>query len=1179
MRINRLDLTRYGRFTDQVFDFGTAPVGKPDLHIIYGPNEAGKSTTFSALLDLLFGIEHKSSYNFLHSYGAMKIGASLQLQSGAQELTRIKARTNSLQDEAGRALPDTLLTAELGDIDRDAYRTMFSLDDDTLEQGGKAILASKGNLGELLFSASAGLAGLSQNLGKLRTQSELFYKANARSGVLADLKTKLQELEAKKAEFDARSSAQAYAKLADAHAAADNDYQQALRNHLETRGRISAIEAMLNTLPHLHRLRDLQQQLLAYADLPATPLGWAEELPKLVENDVALRTRIEAQTAAKAQLQVEIESIDPDEAALQAAGSTEQLQVLRARFLTAEKDLPEREITYRAEQQALQALMLRLGRSGSQDPQTLLINLQTETELRSLIESRSGINAAAQMIAKELQAAQDRFDAAHERLELMTGGYGSADSAGIAGLTDILARLLHDDHLAALRQAQILAREEQADLQHMLQALPYRQAGDDDDFAADLKDLAQRTLPETTLIEATGADIQKLQTRLSQAEDVLDGWHKEAVQLEAQHSVLSANNLLITEEEAQNLRRERNVAWQTHRQTLSIMTADEFEQLLTRDDHAVHSRLTQADEQARACQMRERLAVLNAQISQTEAMCKTLNTQLAAHQQQLRLWQQQIVPAYQAPLTAESLLRWIEKHGQLMQKRQSWQRACRLLSDKQQLISDAENALATALQNLGIAPVGPSLAQLLPQAQAAREQFTQLAAMQAGFDERKLELQQRQKDATAMTAQDEQWQQAWQTACQKTWLGQNAEGDQTPALDQVRESLNLTGDLAAMLERSTEMAERISKMQHDQALFRTEIEHLAQRLDLPLTTDGGHAFALLDIAGQIEQRIQAAQQQQLKLQDLNRRFEQADYSLAELTQQMAAVNSRKSEMLEHFDAENLSEAGLKIQAAKEKIRLQEACENEAQAIITALKTTTLNEAEQILEQADSHVLKGDLQDLEAQAETQDHHKQEQYRLWKQAEYSLREAENGDNDAARLEEQRRTLLLEIEDGSKQYLRLRFGITAAEQALRLYRDQHRSTMLARASDAFATISQGAYRQLTTQMDKDNEVLIAIAADGSSKTAEELSKGTRFQLYLSLRVAGYYEFVHAQRPMPFIADDIMETFDDDRSRETFQIFTQMAHQGQVIYLTHHQHLCDIAREVCPDIRMHELTPRLLA
>ncbi|WP_286202131.1 AAA family ATPase, partial [Ochrobactrum sp. SFR4] len=86
-----MDLTRYGRFTDHVLDFGAADQNKPDLHIIYGPNEAGKSTTFSALLDLLFGIEHKSRYNFLHPYPAMKIGASLQMQGVVQELVRTKA--------------------------------------------------------------------------------------------------------------------------------------------------------------------------------------------------------------------------------------------------------------------------------------------------------------------------------------------------------------------------------------------------------------------------------------------------------------------------------------------------------------------------------------------------------------------------------------------------------------------------------------------------------------------------------------------------------------------------------------------------------------------------------------------------------------------------------------------------------------------------------------------------------------------------------------------------------------------------------------------------------------------------------------------------------------------------------------------------------------------------------
>ena len=41
---------------------------------------------------------------------------------------------------------------------------MFSLDDETLENGGESILASKGDLGQLLFSASAGLADLSRNL-------------------------------------------------------------------------------------------------------------------------------------------------------------------------------------------------------------------------------------------------------------------------------------------------------------------------------------------------------------------------------------------------------------------------------------------------------------------------------------------------------------------------------------------------------------------------------------------------------------------------------------------------------------------------------------------------------------------------------------------------------------------------------------------------------------------------------------------------------------------------------------------------------------------------------------------------------------------------------------------------------------------------------------------------------
>ena len=50
-------------------------------------------------------------------------------------------------------------------------------------------------------------------------------------------------------------------------------------------------------------------------------------------------------------------------------------------------------------------------------------------------------------------------------------------------------------------------------------------------------------------------------------------------------------------------------------------------------------------------------------------------------------------------------------------------------------------------------------------------------------------------------------------------------------------------------------------------------------------------------------------------------------------------------------------------------------------------------------------------------------------------------------------------------------------------------------------------------------------------------------------------------------------METFDDLRAEEAFRVLAGMANVGQVIYLTHHEHLCGIAENVCPDVRIHKL------
>ena len=113
MRLNRLDLTRYGKFTETALSFPKPADGAPDIHIIYGPNEAGKSSFLSAWLDFLFQIPTRSPMNFLHSYGAMQIGAGVEIDSVGHELTRIKKRDNSLLDPQGSAVAESVLLSGL----------------------------------------------------------------------------------------------------------------------------------------------------------------------------------------------------------------------------------------------------------------------------------------------------------------------------------------------------------------------------------------------------------------------------------------------------------------------------------------------------------------------------------------------------------------------------------------------------------------------------------------------------------------------------------------------------------------------------------------------------------------------------------------------------------------------------------------------------------------------------------------------------------------------------------------------------------------------------------------------------------------------------------------------------------------------------------------------------------
>ena len=96
MRINRLDLIAYGHFTNRSLDLSA---GNHGVHIIYGPNEAGKSSSLRALTAWLFGFPTSTDDDFLHSYPNLRVGGVLANQQGQTlECIRRKGKNNTLRD-------------------------------------------------------------------------------------------------------------------------------------------------------------------------------------------------------------------------------------------------------------------------------------------------------------------------------------------------------------------------------------------------------------------------------------------------------------------------------------------------------------------------------------------------------------------------------------------------------------------------------------------------------------------------------------------------------------------------------------------------------------------------------------------------------------------------------------------------------------------------------------------------------------------------------------------------------------------------------------------------------------------------------------------------------------------------------------------------------------------------
>jgi len=1156
MRLNRLDLVRYGKFTGRSLDFGAAKAGSPDLHVVYGPNEAGKSTLFSAFLDFLFGIEHLSSYGFLHPYPTMRVGGEIEAGGQVHEAYRVKRKQNTLLGPKDEPLPDNLFSGALGSIDRTTYRMMFSLDDDSIEKGGESILKSEGELGTLLFSASSGMPDSNAILSALKGEADSFYKPRGQKHHLGELKAELDALKEQKAAID--TNARDYAVLRKTRDTAADRHAKASEARTDARLALEFARDKIGGLALLDRLRGLRSELATGEDDCDPPLAWHALLPHLLQRDVELSTGLAQIDADLQRRQNKIDGINIDDAVLAVEPVIAELEQsdLEARHRTAIKDMPSRLDERERVLIEIARLLARLGRDPDEDPLPLVLPAAVTGRLQELAQRHSGLAEKLAGARSELQSAGQARDVAAAALARL-GDDGTGDSApDPANLSEVLRLIRQDDCMRRQKAArrEIALLEEQMD-ERLAGLLPF--AGSVDDLLvmpvpvdADVADWKRRL----AALEGAGA---RLQDRIA---DERTGMAVERGRLDE----LTRLGGFAGDEAALALRAARDDAWSRHLEDFDRPSATVFENAMKRDDEASALRMAQSERLAEArglsltlAEHEARLSLFQEQALENQALLDGLVATVAAAARLCGLPEATSVAQLEA---------WLARRLAALDGRAALRTARRELEAAVADEEDLRRRLALQLSQLGLEDAPDRLDDaivfadaLVVRMQALRSQ--KVAAAEAM--ERTVRALATRSEALA-AAEDamNDWALNWTEATAQTWLVRQ---NRPVAPSEIGPVLGVLQELDKLLQRKSDLDHRIDGMRRDQSAFRASVEAIAGQLAIS-GTDPLSAFL------ETKARLATLRENQSLLNRLAEESTEKQLERQALVEDQARHDAVKQEMLAFFGCDTLGEVHARLEAVHARDRLRERIAETGRDLCARLKVGTTDEAESILAAVDAGELERDVVTLELRLEECDRDTAEAHAEQREAEKALATI-GGDDRAAHLDEQRRTILLDIEEKAMAYLRLRAGILSTEMALRLYRERHRSAMMQRASAAFNRISGGEYSGLSTQSENGKEFLIANAANGASKVADDLSKGTRFQLYLALRMAGYHEIAATREILPFIADDIMETFDDGRAEHAFGLMADMGRVGQVIYLTHHQHLCDIARRACPDATIHTL------
>ena len=1167
MRLRRLDLIRYGRFTDSELEL---PTGEPDLHIVVGPNEAGKSTVRSAVGDLLFGIPPRSPLNFVHEYGSMRIGALLEAAGEVLEVRRRKGNRDTLlaADETRIPSGEQALRPFLHGADRSFFERMFSLDHLRLREGGREILQGDADAGQKLFAAGSGIQGLQRRLKGLDDDASGLWtnrRAGTRKYYIAE--DKLKAAESLRREHTV--SADRWRELRRAYEASEQEHDRLKDQIQEAERELRRVARIRRIARHVDKKSSLDNEIECLGTVAEIPEGSAQRLRDAEEKCRNASLLLEQALSDLRDTRDDRASIEWDDALLRRKGEIESLHQQRIQVKKGIADLPGLKRKLGEQQRTLVSIAADCG-----------WNRLDADSIAERIPHRSQLEAARNLLAEwnkqrtRVEAALTSTDEADSRLNEIRG---ELDAVGTPRDVNDLAALIaatkreYGGIGPQVERARDDAEKAKAETGRLYSELAPR------------PDSVERALALATPSERQVQDFRDrrrdLDQRLHACREQLVGERKDLASAEESVNQLVAEGEPVTLGDVIEAREGRNAIWTTLRKRFiegggldgadgiepggePQQMADRYQDAVAKADHLGDLRSDRAESTAKIAEARRRVGSVRSDLAGTEAELKRLEEQDRQMVSEWNgLWQALAVQ----PLDPDQMLAWLNTRDSLSDAVADAAKCDRRLAALRDQEAQSIQALAEELERLGedcSRLHQQRLATVLERAGAVLAKNERINESRTRLDN---DLRRAANDANAKRsllegaeAQLEHLRLEWAALADELAI----DPEKSP-----RDAANLLGTFDKMREAARRIgdlrSDRIEKIERDIGHFSAEVETLAAAVapDLVRRDPSEATVELEGLLANAEAARSAAQGKDKEIQDLDKRVgelktgQQESERVIRDLQAQAGVSDVKNLWIEIKKAEQHNSLRKSVADLTETI-LQDGDGLPLAELVAECSGTDLNE----------------LADREQSLKSSTDEWQQSFLAARDQLRDAREAFQsvGGSDAAAIAESaRQSALAEIQEVAEQFIQVRAAACLLRWAIERYRSERQAPMLRRAGELFATLTLGSFDHLELDFDEQDQAkIVGCRQSGERVSTSGMSDGSADQLYLALRMAALEDYLDQSPQLPFLADDLFINFDDERSAAGFKVLASLAQRCQVMFFTHHDHLAELARQSldCP-------------